>query len=142
MKLEQTHSTRLGCVLPLLFALCSVSQSQDRDNFSKSHGCAAQIRSLKATILSAPDILSRLVETNEVTVSDYAGSGTSVTVEVVVGAGGSVLCIDNVRGHPLLSGPVVDSVSKWHFNPLLPAGANRARPFHGDLTVSIKRSRD
>jgi hypothetical protein len=142
MKQKRTHNTRLVWILLFLFVLCSVGESQDPDGSSKSHRCAAEIRSLNATRLTAPEVLSRLIETNEITVADYAGSGTSVTLEVVVGAEGRVLCIDNVRGHPLLTGRAVDSASKWHFKPRSPAGASRPQPFYGDLVLAIKRNRE
>lgn len=139
MKPELTHSTRLAWVLLFLFSLSSTSEPQDRDKSSENHGCTGQILSLNATRLMAPEILSRLVETNEVAVPDYAGSGTSVTLEIVVGSEGHVLCIDRVRGHPFLTGRAVDSASKWHFKPLLSAGAGRPKPFYGDLKVSIRQ---
>ena len=90
--------------------------------------------------LHTHQLLSRLVGKSEVLVPEYTGSGASVTLEVVVGPEGHVSCIDNIIGHALMTGPAVEAVSNWHFNPLVRAG--EPEPFYGDLVVSIKGKRD
>jgi hypothetical protein len=140
MKRGRMHNKRTRSLWTMLFllTLCCASESQDRENQSHAQGCTAQIQSLRITRLRAPQILSRLVEKSEVVVPEYAGRGTAVTLEVVIGSEGRVSCIDHVRGHALMTGPAVEAVSKWHFKPLVRAGTSQPEPFYGDLTVAIR----
>jgi hypothetical protein len=137
------HSSWLRALAAFLAILSGVGHSQAREREPlASSTCAEQIQRPQMRRLSTPQIMSRLVGNNTVTVPDYAGRGSQVTLEVVVGPDGAVLCIDNPRGHGLMVGPAIKAASGWRFKPLRDGDTKEPRPFYGDVNVKVERGAD
>jgi hypothetical protein len=116
---------------------CAAQGSTDKDSL-QTWPCALEEskRFSVTTHLSSEEILARVVKRSKIVRPSDANFTGTVDLDVFVGADGRVLCARVVRGQPLATTPVLQSLKTWKFRPLRTANRERLS-FYGTVTVPL-----
>jgi outer membrane biosynthesis protein TonB len=120
---------RLGVLLALISGLAFAAQEKQVPDCCNSSTVKLSARRVKSLLRTTEPIQPPCC-------ADQLRLNGTVVLAIAVDDKGKVTCVQRITGHPLIIGAVMESVSRWKFQPYVLRG--RPRSFCGRVALRFQ----